>query len=410
MISFRVISMMTSSLSGCLVRAITRMPVVIRSVPSLSVASFSTSAGNSSAQDKLAVAKSERQMSSAMKMYLKRKREHDMFISRERAEFDVGKEHLASMMGLEASTLTQEQIDQSIEYLFPSGLAPEAKPVMKPPEEIFPKQKDAEFDLEGRPFHSFFYTLKPNFNQAIFSLRDHIDGVTVFGDRLQRQGKGPDPEQILNASKLADSRWVTHEEVSKLCLETVTETEHKEFMGVLERLVGLPFSYRVKDDIFRWRVKEGISASQQEFIPPQFDERGRAWVEVEGRRKTATATVKLSKPGTGLLEITHRDYPGLVYDITYFFALKDRHQLLFPLQFTKMLGLVDIKVEVGGSGPSSQAGAIRYAMAMGLRSFVDKDVIGDMKLVGLLTQDIRARERKKPGKVSARKSYTWKRR
>ena len=109
--------------------------------------------------------------------------------------------------------MTQEDIDKSIEYLFPSGLATgkyvsrmdpsntfatfscflcmsytkyfiaEARPVMKPPEEIFPKQKDVEFDLEGRPFHPFFYTLKPNFNQAIFSIRDHIEGVTIFGDR-----------------------------------------------------------------------------------------------------------------------------------------------------------------------------------------------------------------------------------
>jgi len=397
---------MTSSLSGSLVRAIIRKPVVIRSA----LASFSSATINRSAEDKLAAAKSESQMSSAMKMYLKRKREHDMFISRERAEFDIGKQHLANMMGLEATTLTQEQIDQSIEYLFPSGLAVEARPVMKPPEEIFPKQKDAEFDIEGRPYHPFFYTLKPNLAMSLFNLRDHIDSVTVFGDRLRKQGKGPDPEQLLNAGKLADSRWVTKEEASKICLETITETEHKEFLAVLERLVKLPFSYRVKEDIFRWRVKEKISAGQQDFITPKFDEKGRACVEFEGRRKTATATVKITKPGTGLVEITHKDYPDLVYDITYFWGLKERHQLMFPLQFTKLLGLVDLSIEVEGSGPSAQAGAIRYATAMCLRSFVDKEVIGDMKMVGLLTQDIRVRERKKPGKVKARKSYTWKRR
>ena len=90
--------------------------------------------------------------------------------------------------------------------------------------------------------------------------------------------------------------------------------------------------------------------------------------------------------------------------------MKDRHQLLFPLQFTKLLGLVDIKIQIGGGGPSGQAGAIRYAMAMGLRSFVEKETIDDMKLVGLLTQDICTRERKNPCKVKARKSYTWKRR
>ena len=97
--------------------------------------------------------------------------------------------------------MSQEDIDKSIEYLFPSGLSkgthrdegflfhkiyfsPEATPVMKPPEEIFPRQKEVEFDLEGRPFHPFFYTLKPNFNHSIFTMRDHIEGVTIFGDRF----------------------------------------------------------------------------------------------------------------------------------------------------------------------------------------------------------------------------------
>jgi len=306
--------------------------------------------------------------------------------------------------------MSQEDIDKSIEYLFPSGLSKEATPVMKPPEEIFPRQKEVEFDLEGRPFHPFFYTLKPNFNHSIFTMRDHIEGVTIFGDRLRRQGKAPDSQQVLNLAKLADSRWVSQEEMQKKCLENISENDYKEFLQVLERLVSLPFSYRVRDDIFQWRVKEEDIAAQKDFLPPQFDEKGRAWVEVEGRRKTSRATVRVSKPGTGQVEISHVDRPDLQYDISYFYALKDRHQLLFPLQFSKMLGLVDVQVTVGGGGPSGQAGAIRYGLAMALRSFVDKQTVDDMKLVGLLTQDIRVRERKKPGKVSARKSYTWKRR
>jgi len=405
--------MMATPLSNNLFKNILKKPVVFRSLPALKKSYINTSStayNKESAANQLERIQAERQMSSAMKMYLKRKRDHDAFISRERAEFDMGKEHLANMMGLEASTLTQEQIDQSIEYLFPSGLAPEARPIMRPPEDIFPRQKEAEFDLEGRPFHPFFYTLKPHFNKVVFSLRDHIDVVTLFGDRLKRQGKGPDPEQILNTGKLADSRWVTKEETEKICLEKISETEHKEFIALLERLVSLPLSYRVKEDIFQWRVREQMFSAQQEFITPQFDEKGRAFVETEGRRKTSEVSVKVTKPGTGLVEIVHKDHPSLTYDITYFYALKDRHQLMFPLQFTKLLGLVDIKAEVCGGGPSGQAGAMRYAIAMGLRSFVDKEMVDDMKLVGLLTQDIRVNERKKFGKVKARKSYTWKRR
>ena len=73
--------------------------------------------------------------------------------------------------------------------------------MMKPPEDIFPRQKDAEFDVEGRPFHPFFYTLKPNFYEAVYGLREHLEAVTIFGDRLRRQGKGPDPEQVQEEGK-----------------------------------------------------------------------------------------------------------------------------------------------------------------------------------------------------------------
>ena len=108
--------------------------------------------------------------------------------------------------------------------------------------------------------------------------------------------------------------------MQKICLENVSENEHKDFLFCLERLVNLPFSYRlvphsylypirihhcnslicrVRDDIFSWRVKEEDSAAGKDFVTPQFDEKGRAWVEVEGRRKTSRATVRISKPGTG---------------------------------------------------------------------------------------------------------------
>ena len=48
----------------------------------------------------------------------------------------------------------------------------------------------------------------------------------------------------------------------------------------------------------RVQVKEGTSATQELFSPPSFDPSGRAWVETEGRRKTAKATVRVTKPGS----------------------------------------------------------------------------------------------------------------
>jgi len=49
---------------------------------------------------------------------------------------------------------------------------------------------------------------------------------------------------------------------------------------------------------------------------------------------------------------------------------------------------VDLDITVKGGGVSAQAGAVRYALSMCLRSFVEKSVVDDMKINGLLTQVI----------------------
>ena len=98
------------------------------------------------------------------------------------------------------------------------------------------------------------------------------------------------------------------------------------------------------------------------------------------------------------------------YNIEHFFDYLDRHQVMYPLQFTRLLGLVDVECIVDAGGNSSQAGAIRYALSMCLRSYVDNDTIEQMKVCGLLTQDVRVRERKKPGKEGARRRFHWRKR
>nr|CAH7720404.1 unnamed protein product [Callosobruchus chinensis] len=106
----------------------------------------------------------KKNINKAMKAYLERAQEHEDFMKKQRQEFQIGKRHLANMMGENPETFTQEDIDNAIEYLFPSGLyEKKARPFMKPPEEVFPQRKAAEFDETGRPFHFLFYTGKPNF-------------------------------------------------------------------------------------------------------------------------------------------------------------------------------------------------------------------------------------------------------
>ena len=74
-----------------------------------------------------------------------------------------------------------------LEYLFPSGLIdPKARPMMKPPEEIYSKVQDAVFDYAGRPKHNFFYTSKPLYTQSLYDLAENISQVMAFGDRMNR--------------------------------------------------------------------------------------------------------------------------------------------------------------------------------------------------------------------------------
>lgn len=45
-----------------------------------------------------------------------------------------------------------------------------------------------------------------------------------------------------------------------------------------------------------------------------------------------------------------------------------------------MIEKIDIEANVAGGGPSGQAGAIRWGIAMGLRCFIDQEMIEKMRI------------------------------
>lgn len=45
-----------------------------------------------------------------------------------------------------------------------------------------------------------------------------------------------------------------------------------------------------------------------------------------------------------------------------------------------MLGKIDVEANVEGGGDSGKAGAIRWGISMGLRSFVDAETVDRMRL------------------------------
>lgn len=344
----------------------------------------------------------EEKSSKAMRSYLERAQAYNKFMKQESEEYLTGKRHLANMMGRDPETFTQQDVDEAIAYLFPSGLfVKKARPLLKPPEEVFPPKKDAEFDESGRPHHFLFYTGKPNYYECIHNLVNDLKELNSFEDVMIRKQLTPDPNLALS---LEGSTWINKEELQNKFVEELTDSEYNQFVSLMDRIAAHPYSYKIKDIIMSHR--KSFMETSMNFKPPEpeIDAAGRAFITTKDcPRKSARATVTVRCPGTGLISINGKD-------ITYFEDIQPREQILFPLHFSKMLNKVDIEATVSGGGTSGQAGAIRWGIAWGLRSFVDEEMVEKMRLAGLLTRDFRRRERKKPGQEGARRKFTWKKR
>ncbi|KAM7375316.1 hypothetical protein PAMA_014424 [Pampus argenteus] len=324
------------------------------------------------------------------------------FIQKQVEEYNVGKRHLANMMGEDPENFTQEDIDRSIAYLFPSGLFEKnARPLMKHPDEIFPKQRAVQWGEDRRPFHFLFYTGKQSYYNLMHDLSSKILNVEKYQDRLRAiECFNKDMKQI----SLASSRWVLKEELEAMLVETVSTDDYNRFLQLMERLLSMPYSVIEEEFILHYRHQLETQARKQTLPVLEKDDRGVAFSTSEGRRKTSNSSVVLRDCGSGRVTVNGHDY------LHYFSVLQDREQLMFPLQFTGMLGRFDLECTVSGGGRSGQAGALRLAISRALISFLSEGEVENMRQAGLLTPDPRVRERKKPGQEGARSKFTWKKR
>ena len=71
---------------------------------------------------------------------------------------------------------------------------------------------------------------------------------------------------MLDETKLAESRWVTKEELCKLTLEDISDIEYNEFIHVLERLTALQFSYRYQKRTIFLQL-EGLEGFLETCVP-----------------------------------------------------------------------------------------------------------------------------------------------
>ena len=121
-----------------------------------------------------------------------------------------------------------------------------------------------------------------------------------------------------------------------------------------------------------------------------------------GRRKTATAKVKLFKNGKGEIKVNNMAIKKFLPENQV-----EKIQNVFKLigQEEKL----DVKAEVLGGGLTGQAEAIAHGIAKAL-VILNKNFKKPLKKAGLLTRDSRKKERKKPGLKRARRAPQWQKR
>jgi small subunit ribosomal protein S9 len=119
-----------------------------------------------------------------------------------------------------------------------------------------------------------------------------------------------------------------------------------------------------------------------------------------GRRKEATARVRLFPGGTGRVVINDKE------GLDYMPRLGDLERVLDALRVTGQERVYDVSIHVNGGGVSGQRDAIRLGVARALLE-MDPDLRPQLRQNNLLTRDARVKERKKPGLKRARKAPTY---
>jgi small subunit ribosomal protein S9 len=125
------------------------------------------------------------------------------------------------------------------------------------------------------------------------------------------------------------------------------------------------------------------------------------YIEAVGRRKTATARVRITVATKNSFIVNGKDAKD-------FFKTEEERRLIYG-PMTETAGKWAIEAKVTGGGTHGQAEAVRHGLA---RAIVDSNIElrGEMKTLGFLKRDPRAKERRKFGLKKARKAPQWSKR
>ncbi len=127
------------------------------------------------------------------------------------------------------------------------------------------------------------------------------------------------------------------------------------------------------------------------------------YIGTVGRRKTATARVRITPAAKLSITVNDREFDN------YFPTAELRRNILTAFDAAEIEQKFMVTAKIVGGGIAGQADAFRHGIARALVEY-NPDLRTKLKVKGLLKRDPRAVERKKFGLKKARKSPQWSKR
>ncbi|MFH1582562.1 MAG: 30S ribosomal protein S9 [bacterium] len=160
----------------------------------------------------------------------------------------------------------------------------------------------------------------------------------------------------------------------------------------------MPKTTKTKVKVKPKTVKKPVAPKKDKIPKKSFK-----YIEEIGRRKTATARVRISPTGGKENLINGKPFEK------YFPTKELQGTVLSPFNKLDCLGKFGFTIIVKGGGVVSQAEAVRHGIAKAL-IIHDPENRKSLKGTGYLTRDPRMRERKKFGLKRARRAPQWSKR
>ncbi|GAB1314887.1 37S ribosomal protein S9, mitochondrial [Madurella fahalii] len=223
----------------------------------------------------------------------------------------------------------------------------------------------------------------------------------MFNDRylaLEKLMKTYGHLPVVPAADVERVAWKSLSDLKQSFGEAVKATDFVKCLQTIKRL------HQIHPDLKPDEVKEAlaefkrdIQAFENKATPIPIDKFGRALGV--GKRKSSTARAFVVE-GDGQVLVNGKTLAN------YFGRVHDRESAVWALHATGRLDKYNVWARVEGGGTTGQAEALTLAIAKGLMAH-EPALKPALRRAGCVTRDARTVERKKHGRVKARKGPTW---